>query len=396
MALRFCCESAAVKSMIYVITLTTVAGFVGYLVCSEGAQIRFSIIFNGGETVCGMHVYMLKWERGLWTLAGVYFEQIPTGLIFYAKVPRMAAKVLRPMLVNATREVPLSYHHITRLSLGATPALLTLDDDKADAILEAVRMLFYGKHISPFKNGTADILNSTDRAFYLWVTISFLLNETFTRSNAAALELGEETLQLAFVSTEPESGPSLKAYPVLDQRVNIYARTYSSLGLEAATRIILKQDEHGYQSPCVVPQFPFLSKYASLLTYETSITNYTECYKNCQDFVKKYKVTVARDLDKRDIFATSYFYELARQAGMISKDAVQGKFNLTSIEEYAKEACRVPIDKKDRLCFDLTYLYALLRDGFTLPINKTIQITKEINGQEVDWTLGMALSQLYQ
>lgn len=66
-------------------------------------------------------------------------------------------------------------------------------------------------------------------------------------------------------------------------------------------------------------------------------TNYTECYKNCQNFVKKYKVTVARDLDKRDIFATSYFYELARQAGMISKDAVQGKFNLTSIEEYAKE-----------------------------------------------------------
>lgn len=38
-------------------------------------------------------------------------------------------------------------------------------------------------------------------AFYLWVTVSFLLNETFTRSNAAALELGEETLQVSIPVT---------------------------------------------------------------------------------------------------------------------------------------------------------------------------------------------------
>lgn len=86
------------------------------------------------------------------------------------------------MLVNATREVPLSYHHITRLSLGATPALLTLDDDKADAILEAVRMLFYGKHISPFKNGTADILNSTDRGrHFCWADAKLTLDDYLIR-----------------------------------------------------------------------------------------------------------------------------------------------------------------------------------------------------------------------
>jgi len=67
-----------------------------------------------------------------------------------------------------------------------------------------------------------------------------------------------------------------------------------------------------------------------------------------------------------------------------------------------KTVCSVNSDhlenSKDKdfrfLCMDLTFIYALLSNGYGLPHDKQIHVYQQVNNMEISWALGAAFHML--
>lgn len=87
--------------------------------------------------------------------------------------------------------------------------------------------------------------------------------------------------------------------------------------------------------PFETNQFPFDN--ASPKPYKLSSLNQSACYEVCRQYVTESQIDAIDDLNKRDIYATMNYFELAKQVDMIPKDAMEGDIDLDLIQEKAIE-----------------------------------------------------------
>jgi guanosine-diphosphatase len=98
-----------------------------------------------------------------------------------------------------------------------------------------------------------------------------------------------------------------------------------------------------------------------------------------------------------DVYLLSFFYDRTMELGMPET------FTLRELQNLANRVCEgekgwdvfttVPNaihELKDRpeWCLDLNFIYALLRTGYGMPIDREVRIAKKIKGRELGWCLG--------
>lgn len=67
-----------------------------------------------------------------------------------------------------------------------------------------------------------------------------------------------------------------------------------------------------------------------------------------------------------------------------------GKLTLQHYFDAGKQACRTINADLPLLCLDLTYMGALLHNGYGLPKSTPLLALKKIRGHEISWALGAA------
>lgn len=76
---------------------------------------------------------------------------------------------------------------------------------------------------------------------------------------------------------------------------------------------------------------------------------------------------------------------------LFGTDPVEGgKLTLQHYFDAGKQACRTINADLPLLCLDLTYMGALLHNGYGLPKTTPILALKKIRGHEISWALGAA------
>ncbi|KAI8869995.1 hypothetical protein GQ42DRAFT_163063 [Ramicandelaber brevisporus] len=110
------------------------------------------------------------------------------------------------------------------------------------------------------------------------------------------------------------------------------------------------------------------------------------------------------------IYIFSYFYDRIAALGLPSR------FTLSQLRSTAEKVCSHSsahdhfadtyptsssgleqsaahaIKAHPHYCMDVTFMYALLRDGYDIPDDRTIRMVKKINGYETGWCLGAAIA----
>lgn len=155
------------------------------------------------------------------------------------------ADSIKQLLEHAYKEIPKEYWKKTPLVLKATAGLRMLPEQKANALLDEVRLLFSQ---TPFHTNedAVSIMDGVDEGIFSWVTVNFLqglLNGNPDQA-AAALDLGGGSTQVTFAATS-DSSLSQKEYIYNVQHGNnnitLYTHSYLGLGLMAARKAILAE-----------------------------------------------------------------------------------------------------------------------------------------------------------
>jgi ectonucleoside triphosphate diphosphohydrolase 5/6 len=382
---------------------------------AAGLQPRaYAVVLDAGST--GSRVLAFTFHRGLLDrrlrLDDELWAEVKPGLSSYADAPKDAADSLDELLAKAKKRVPESARSITPIVLKATAGLRLLPGDKADAILEAVGSKLRHSGFQPVPDKLIEIMDPTDEGIFGWFTVNFLadriegaLNETYV-----GLDLGGGSTQITFAPTEEDANrlkgrerTFLREVTVMGNPAKLYSHSYLGLGLMAARAAIFQSGEKveatqsvmTFRTPCVTHRDAISWTYQGK---EYRVSNngkasVTECMRTVNSVINAANVHVPKHLDDRQVAAFSYFFDRAREIGIIPEDVTEGKATVEDFVRAAAQACDAEANPySEFLCVDFSFISSLLSKGYGFSPRREVRLFKKIKGREASWALGLAYS----
>lgn len=100
-------------------------------------------------------------------------------------------------------------------------------------------------------------------------------------------------------------------------------------------------------------------------------------FEQCLEAVKTQVLPLVKPkpftLKQHTVAAFSYYFERAIESGLI--DPFQGgEITVSAYRKKAEEICSIANDEQPFMCFDLTFISVLLREGFGLGDSKKIKV----------------------
>uniref|UniRef100_A0A674J8B3 nucleoside diphosphate phosphatase n=1 Tax=Terrapene triunguis TaxID=2587831 RepID=A0A674J8B3_9SAUR len=327
-------------------------------VCLANARTNtfYGIMFDAGSTGTRIHIYTFVQKnpgKQPPELDGEIFESVKPGLSAYVDQPEKGAETVKGLLKMAKEAVPRSHWKETPVVLKATAGLRLLPEPKAQALLSEVREVF---EESPFlvPNNSVSIMDGS--------------------SEGGSWEGGSGTYKL-------------------------YTHSYLGFGLKAARLATLGAlemkavDGQMFRSSCLPKRLEAEWHFGGV-RYQyggnrEGETGFEPCYSEVVKVVQG-KLHQPDEIRRRSFYAFSYYYDRAVDTDLIDYEK-GGVLEVRDFERKAKEVC----DNMDRytsaspfLCMDLSYITALLKEGFGFGDNTLLQLTKKVNNIETSWALG--------
>ncbi|XP_015587664.1 ectonucleoside triphosphate diphosphohydrolase 5 isoform X2 [Cephus cinctus] len=388
----------------------------------------YAVIIDAGST--GSRVLAFSFHESILDanliLDAELYHQITPGLSSFADEPHKAAESLTVLLDKAKSVIPRSEWSRTPLSMKATAGLRLLPGHKANDILKECSKLFETSGFLVSKNSVA-IMDGTDEGIFSWFTVNFLQDRLRTHGSdaVAALDLGGGSTQVTFAPDNANIKNQEKyiyAINVFNHNMSVYTHSYLGMGLMAARKEIIthgmnsksNKDKNAIEirSECINPIVSTEWHYGGLNyivkgpengTYKIFKTqNFAGAEENrpvvrfseCLKIVKNYVSTITNrplGLSKHEIYAFSYYFDRATEAGLIDP-FTGGVIKVDKFIKAAVDSCDYPNIDQPFACLDLTFIYVLLTDGFGLEPTTKLYLYRKINGHELSWAMGAAFN----
>ncbi|KRF77983.1 ectonucleoside triphosphate diphosphohydrolase 5 isoform X1 [Drosophila virilis] len=378
------------------------------------SKVQYAAIIDAGST--GSRVLAYKFNRSFIDNKLVLYEELfkerKPGLSSFADNPAEGAHSIKLLLDEARAFIPKEHWSSTPLVLKATAGLRLLPQSKAENLLNAVRDLFAKSEFS-VDIDAVEIMNGTDEGIFSWFTVNFLLGRLSKTNQAAALDLGGGSTQVTFSPTDPEQVPVYDKYMhevvTSNKKINVFTHSYLGLGLMAARHAVFTKgysaEETVVESVCVNPiianrtwvygnvKYQVSGKENSKSSAEQPIVDFDACLELVKSKVMPLVKPKPFTLKQHAVAAFSYYFERAIESGLVDPTA-GGETTVEGYRKKAQEICAIPNDEQPFMCFDLTFISVLLREGFGLNDSKKVKLYKKIDGHEISWALGCAYNVL--
>lgn len=389
----------------------------------------YAVVIDAGSTGSRVLAYTFheSYLGGYLVLDKELFEYNKPGLSSFAKEPQKGVEKIADLLEKAKKEIPKEYWNQTPLILKATAGLRLLPAEQADNLLDAVRNLFKK---TPFltNDKSIEIMDGTDEGIFSWFTVNFLLNKINLNpaQTVAALDLGGGSTQVTFSAVTPSSfkdKENIHEALAPSGPIPVFTHSYLGLGLMAARKAVISYqnaDTFNVTCECVNPvvrnkkfhyhgndyyvsglekNYPTLNVKSDDLYVgeQIPIVDFSKCSNIIANYIHDISSTrkPPEELPLKTIFAFSYYYDRASEAGLIDFDT-GGQVKVEDFKKAATKSCHRANVDQPFMCLDLTFIWLLLEQGFGLGLDTNIYLYKKIKGHEISWALGAAYNVLQQ
>ncbi|XP_025151002.1 ectonucleoside triphosphate diphosphohydrolase 5 isoform X1 [Bubalus bubalis] len=372
------------------------------------AGTLYGIMFDAGSTGTRIHVYTFvqKIPGQLPVLEGEIFDSVKPGLSAFVDQPKQGAETVQELLEVAQDSIPPSHWKRTPVVLKATAGLRLLPEEKAEALLFEVKEIFKK---SPFlvPDDSVSIMDGSYEGILAWVTVNFLTGQLHghNQETVGTLDLGGASTQITFLpqfekTLEQTPRDYLTSFEMFNSTYKLYTHSYLGFGLKAARLATLGAletagiDGHTFRSACL-PRWLEAEwifggvKYQYGGNQEAGEVGFEPCYAEVLRVVQG-KLHQPDEVQRGSFYAFSYYYDRAVDTDMIDYEK-GGVLKVEDFERKAREVC----DNLENftsgspfLCMDLSYITALLKDGFGFASSTVLQLTKKVNNIETGWALG--------
>ncbi|XP_078304161.1 nucleoside diphosphate phosphatase ENTPD5 isoform X3 [Panthera onca] len=323
------------------------------------ASTLYGIMFDAGSTGTRIHVYTFvqKIPGQLPILEGEIFDSVKPGLSAFVDQPKQVREIFKK---------------------------------------------------SPFlvPNDSVSIMDGSYEGILAWVTVNFLTGQLHGQSQetVGTLDLGGASTQITFLpqfkkTLEQTPRGYLTSFEMFNSTYKLYTHSYLGFGLKAARLATLGAletegiDGHTFRSACL-PRWLEAEWIFGGVKYhyggnKEGEMGFEPCYTEVLRVVQG-KLHQPDEVQRSSFYAFSYYYDRAVDTDMIDYET-GGVLKVEDFERKAREVC----DNLENfasgspfLCMDLSYITALLKDGFGFADSTVLQLSKKVNNIETGWALG--------
>ncbi|EGW01649.1 Ectonucleoside triphosphate diphosphohydrolase 5 [Cricetulus griseus] len=371
------------------------------------ASTFYGIMFDAGSTGTRIHVYTFvqKTAGQLPFLEGEIFDSVKPGLSAFADQPKQGAETVQALLEVAKDSIPRSHWKRTPVVLKATAGLRLLPEQKAQALLLEVEEIF---KMSPFlvPDDSVSIMDGSYEGILAWVTVNFLTGQLHGHGEETmgTLDLGGASTQITFLpqfakTLEQTPRDYLTSFEMFNSTFKLYTHSYLGFGLKAARLATLGAletegtDGHTFRSACL-PRWLEAEWIFGGVKYQyggnqEGEMGFEPCYAEVLRVVQG-RLHQPEEIRGSSFYAFSYYYDRAADTHLIDYEK-GGVLKVEDFERKAREVCdnlESFTSGSPFLCMDLSYITALLKDGFGFADGTLLQLTKKVNNIETGWALG--------
>uniref|UniRef100_A0A8C5KFX3 nucleoside diphosphate phosphatase n=1 Tax=Jaculus jaculus TaxID=51337 RepID=A0A8C5KFX3_JACJA len=355
------------------------------------ASTVYGIMFDAGSTGTRIHVY-------------TFVQKMPGES--RSSVSPLAtwqgAETVQRLLEVAKDSIPRSHWKKTPVVLKATAGLRLLPEQKAQALLFEVEEIFKK---SPFlvPDDSVGIMDGS----YEGGTGGQLHGHG--QETMGTLDLGGASTQITFLpqfekTLEQTPRGYLTSFEMFNSTFKLYTHSYLGFGLKAARLATLGAletegiDGHTFRSACL-PRWLEAEWIFGGVKYQyggnqEGAMGFEPCYSEVLGVVQG-KLHQPEEIRRSSFYAFSYYYDRAVDTHLIDYEK-GGVLKVEDFERKAREVC----DNLENftsgspfLCMDLSYITALLKEGFGFADSTLLQLTKKVNNIETGWALGACICQ---
>ncbi|KAB8343018.1 hypothetical protein FH972_022612 [Carpinus fangiana] len=419
----------------------------------EKPLTQYALMIDAGSTGSRIHVYKFNNCGSTPELENEIFKMTPkksggSGLSSYDSDAEGAARSLDMLMDAAMQGVPKEDRSCTPIAVKATAGLRKLGEEKSNKILKAVRQRLENEYpfalVSQDKHGV-EVMDGKDEGVYAWITTNYLLGKIGNADKtptAAVFDLGGGSTQIVFQPTFPnadggmpsqmEEGDHKYELQFGGRKFSLYQHSYLGYGLMEARAALHKavydeqskanngKDLTTVVNPCINPGYQetvdiqLADKKLSVVMKGNDKPDAKNCRRLTEKILNKqaeckikpcafngvHQPPLAQTFAREDIYLFSYFYDRIQPLGL------GDSFTVSDLMTLAEDVCsgesawgrfRSVPDALDELkdrpesCLDLTFMFSLLHSGYEMPMERTVNIAKKIDGNELGWCLGASL-----
>eukprot|EP00055_Hartaetosiga_balthica_P017071 m.111635 g.111635 ORF g.111635 m.111635 type:complete len:573 (-) comp9241_c1_seq1:353-2071(-) len=393
----------------------------------------YSVMVDAGSTGSRIHIFHFVSSNptsGHMDLKSAVFHAIKPGLSSYADDPKAAAASLHPLLDLARSSVPEAVQSLTPINLKATAGLRLLGDAASTKILKEVEDLLKSYPFLYDPDDAVEIMSGQDEGLFAWMTVNYLLESISLSSSqtCVVLDLGGGSTQIAAAS-ELEL-PHLVTRTVMGAKHNLYLHSFLSYGLMAGRAEVFRLEHEDYSDEvkglkaikiaCIPHGGSFSYQYGERKFVLSGVEAYGSRFDECLERTHRTilspfgsfihapkKPPISRD---QPIFAMSYYFDRAKDTGILGKDAVEGAVSINQYRGIAKNVCEMntgeikkayPLTSPEDipfLCTDLCFIISLLEKGFGIEGSQNILLAQQLSYKgskiETQWPLGASIEEI--
>lgn len=388
---------------------------------ADDGQYSYGCVIDAGSSGSRVHIY--QWLTSVPSSSVTKYSSYEStpGI----NQPDRGIPALLDLLSSAQISLPKNIDVDTvPLFLGATAGMRILDPDTEASIMNEVRSLLHTSGFV-FRDDWARTISGEEEGAYGWLVANYLKKSASLPESQSyyttygAIDLGGASVQVSF---QPSGAILAHLFPVqVDKKeFSLYTHSYLYYGVDQANLVF--HSYHIDNSTMVSPCYP--EGYTDPLTGIVGSGEFHECLVQVADLFDtnydcyhgdgsiercSFNGVYQPPLEKtRFILMSAFVYTwdfLDLRIGSHTDDlrkmikSAQKICSMTYNEQldyYNELTYEMHSDRKTNnihgQCFNAAYMYHLLHSGFGLPTRQTpIEIRYDIDGTQVDWTLGLML-----
>ena len=342
-------------------------------------------IIDAGSS--GSRIYFYSYQNQssnlLPVLKQVSSNSVKPGLSSFVSDPNSAKESIKTLIdynnLNSDEQNADIY-------LMATAGMRLVDKTDQDKIYSAIKQ--YLSNDTKMHVRQVGTISGEWEGVYDWISVNYLKNSLTSKQEPnqtyGVLDMGGASTQIAYASNFNKEN----TLPITlgGNTFNINSQSFLGLGLDQA------REKYSNNKSCFAVGYPLSGGNQGAGDMQT-------CAKDAVDLINNVHnvQTITKDIPiNMNFFAISGYYYTYHDVANIGDVTPEDLTSSTATQFCSETWDQLQLEHPDNkylknLCFNTSYIYSLLTNGYSFPVNKTITVTNKIDDSDIGWNLGAAV-----
>lgn len=370
----------------------------GVSLAGFASETHYSLIVDAGSSGSRAHVFaytQVSPESPLPQITEVFSKSTKPGLSAYAPAGMGAGASLKPILDAALVDLNNQGIDPSQVSVQilATAGMRLLPIDQQKAIYKDVSSYVHANY--PFQIADQNIrtISGNMEGVYAWLDINYLQQNFQNGSNTVgSIDMGGASTQIAF-ATSDTSKPTNEVDLVINHKnYRVFSQSFLGLGMNQSTQAMTT-------SPSASSCYPLDYEIKEALMGHFDFAACSAIYASLIDSFKPAEQLIPSEGQHFVAFSGIYsVYSFFNLVKTTEQGSLESQINQVCYSSWSSLLTKYPGTPATYLsteCANAVYFDTLLYKTYQLQ-GSQLEVSDNINGKTIDWTLGALLFSLVQ